>query len=124
MRNKVKLTNIKDICFYIDEENAEIIYDFFKDKFSKKLGYIFTQIANDVATNNVYSNENFKKNIKNITAIKLKGKTFSNARIYCKDYKIAEQRIIILCELLTSKKQNKLRQKEQTIITRINDYDY
>ena len=62
--------------------------------------------------------------IKNVTAIKFKGIKFNNARIYCKDYAENKPRIIILSELLKSKKQTKLTEKEKNLIKKVNGYDY
>lgn len=124
LRNKVKLPFFSTIYFYIDAKNETEIMDFLKDKGTKRLQHIAQQINAEVATKDVYSNENYNKDIKYVTAIKFKGKHFNNARIYCKDYKIGEQRIIVLCELLKSKKQNKLTQQETNLITKVNNYDY
>jgi hypothetical protein len=59
-----------------------------------------------------------------VTAIKFKGTSFNNARIYCKDYGKNKPRIIVLSELLKSKKQKKLTHKEKSLIKKVNDYDY
>lgn len=124
IRKKVKFENINTIEFCIDENNKDVIVDFLQEKGHTKLQYIIQQIANKTATKNVYSSENYNNDIKNITAIKFKGKAFNNARIYCKDYKKNEKRIIILCELLPSKKQDKLTRIEKNLIQKVNDYEY
>ncbi len=124
IRNKVKLLGFDKIVFYIDEENQSEIINFLKEKGIKKLHRFFLRIEENTATRNVYSSENYDNSIKNVTAIKLKGKEFNNARIYCKDYNQNKPRIIVLSELLASKKQNKLTQKEKNLIKKVNDYDY
>ncbi|WP_158009388.1 hypothetical protein, partial [Bathymodiolus thermophilus thioautotrophic gill symbiont] len=85
---------------------------------------ILLRIKEETATRNVYSSENYNDDIENITAIKFKGKVFNNARIYCKDYYDNKLRIIVLSELLISKKQTKLTHKERNLINKVNDYDY
>ncbi len=83
-----------------------------KEKGENKLSRIFSQINNGKPPKDVYGSENYDNSIKNVTAIKFKGKSFNNARIYCKDYAENKPRIIILSELLKSKKQTKLTEKE------------
>lgn len=123
MRKKIELTAIGDIMFYVDENNDGDIRRFFRDDFSK-LQKKLHKIANKIATKDEYGSENYNNQIKNVTAIKFKGRWFGNARIYCKDYYLNSQRVIVLSELLHSKKQNKLRQREKTLINRVNSYDY
>ncbi len=110
--------------FFIDKSNKQDIENFFKGKRSNKLQEFLSKIANNTATRDIYGQENFNKNIKDITVIKFKGKQSNNARIYCKDFYSDTQRIIVLSELLESKKQNKLTQKEKTLINKVNNYDY
>ncbi|MDC9715310.1 MAG: hypothetical protein PSN36_05810 [Gammaproteobacteria bacterium] len=123
-RNKVKLFDNGEIEFYIDEQNKDNIMEFLKETGVEKLGIIFLRIKERTAAKDVYSSENYDASIKNITAIKLKGKKFNNARIYCKDYDENKTRIIILSELLPSKKQTKLTQETRNLISKVNDYDY
>jgi len=123
-RNKVKLIAYAKIAFYIDEKNKDEILNFLKEKGRKKLQNILLRIKEETATRNVYSSENYNDDIENITAIKFKGKVFNNARIYCKDYYDNKLRIIVLSELLISKKQTKLTHKERNLINKVNDYDY
>ncbi|SMM98091.1 hypothetical protein SPONN_846 [uncultured Candidatus Thioglobus sp.] len=123
-RNKVKLDGCNGIEFYIDEENKDGIIAFLNEKGKDKLQIILSRICNGKPPKNVYSSENYTGSIKNITAIKFKGKAFNNARIYCKDYNESELRIIVLSELLASKKQTKLTHKEKNLIKKVNDYDY
>lgn len=123
-RNKVKLIAYAKIAFYIDEKNKDEILNFLKEKGRKKLQNILLRIKEETATRNVYSSENYNDDIENITAIKFKGKVFNNARIYCKDYYDNKLRIIVLSELLISKKQTKLKHKERNLINKVNDYDY
>lgn len=123
-RNKVELQDCGEIVFYIDEENRDSIIGFLKERGKEKLRYIFSIICNGKPPKDVYSAENYDNGIKNVTAIKLKGKRFNNARIYCKDYDESKPRIIVLSELLESKKQNKLTKKTRNLIKKVNDYDY
>ncbi len=123
-RNKVKLSGNSEIEFYIDEQNKDNIINFLGDKGVERLGYIFSRICKGKPPKDVYSSENYDNSIQNITAIKFKGSQFNNARIYCKDYNEGKSRIIVLSELLESKKQNKLTQKIKNLITKVNDYDY
>jgi hypothetical protein len=123
-RNKVELHISSEIEFYIDEKNKGSIIDFLGEKGKKKLSYIFSRINNGKPPKNVYGSENYDNSIKNVTAIKFKGIKFNNARIYCKDYAENKPRIIILSELLESKKQTKLTGKERNLIKKVNDYDY
>lgn len=123
-RNKVELQDYGEIVFCIDEENKDSIIDFLKANGKKKLNNIFSKIYNGKPSKNVYSSAKYDNSIKNVTAIKLKGKNFNNARIYCKDYDENQPRIIILSALLKSKKQNKLTYKERNLIKKVNDYDY
>jgi len=123
-RTKVKLSDYDRIVFYIDEKNKDSIMNFLKTKGTEKLGRIFSRINNGKPPKDVYSLENYDKSIKNVTAIKFKGKHFNNARIYCKDDNEKEPRVIILSELLESKKQTKLTEKEKNLIKKVNDYDY
>ncbi len=124
IRNKVKLLGFDKIVFYIDEENQSEIINFLKEKGKERLKYIFSRICKGKPPKDVYSSENYSDNIKNVTAIKFKGKKFNNARIYCKDYNDRKPRIIVLSELLESKKQDKLAQKERNLINKVNNYDY
>ncbi len=125
-RNKVKLDNCGDIKFYIDEENKDKINNFLKGKKGgiKKLRHIFAIICNGKPPKDVYEYENYNNNIQNVTAIKFKGTNFNNARIYCKDYDENKPRIIVLSELLESKKQNELTKKIRNLIKKVNEYDY
>ena len=123
-RNKVKLIAYAKIAFYIDEKNKDEILNFLKEKGKEKLRNILLRIKEETATRNVYSSENYNDDIENITAIKFKEKVFNNARIYCKDYYDNKLRIIVLSELLISKKQTKLTHKERNLINKVNDYDY
>ena len=124
-RDKEKIGIINSLHCYIDIKNSENIKNFLQDKGWKKVSGILSYIADGSATKNVYSTENYASNIKDVSAIKLKAKQFTNARIYCKDYKNSKgQRVIILCELLKSKKQDKLTKKEKTLIDKVNNYDY
>ncbi len=123
-RNKVKLDNCGDIEFYIDKKNQAKIKNFLGKKGKEKLSYIFSRICKGKPPKDVYGKENYDASIKNVTAIKLKGKSFNNARIYCKDYDENKPRIIVLSELLKSKKQNELTKKERNLIKRVNEYDY
>lgn len=93
-RNKVKLFGDGEIEFYIDEENKDNIIDFLDEKGMDKLRHIFSRICNGKPPKDVYSQENYDKNIKDVTAIKFKGTSFNNARIYCKDYGKNKPRII------------------------------
>ncbi|CAB5503761.1 hypothetical protein THERMOT_1848 [Bathymodiolus thermophilus thioautotrophic gill symbiont] len=123
-RSKVKLIAYAKIAFYIDEKNKDEILNFLKEKGKEKLQNILLRIKEKTATRNVYSSENYNDDIENVTAIKFKGKVFNNARIYCKDYYDNKLRIIVLSELLISKKQTKLTHKERNLINKVNDYDY
>lgn len=123
-RNKVKLHSSDEIEFYIDEKNKDDIIDFLKKKGVERLRYVFSIICNGSPPKDVYSLENCDNSIENVTAIKFKGKSFKNARIYCKDYDKSKPRIIILSELLESKKQNKLTYIEKNLIKKVNNYDY
>lgn len=123
-RNKVELHIFSEIVFYIDEKNKDSIIDFLKEKGKDKLVRIFSRINNGKPPKDVYDSENYDNSIKNVTAIKFKGKKFNNARIYCKDYAENKPRIIILSELLKSKKQTKLTEKERNLIKKVNDHDY
>jgi hypothetical protein len=123
-RNKVKLFDGNEIEFYIDEKNKDSIIDFLKEKGKDKLSRIFSKINNGKPPKGVYESEDYDNSIKNVTAIKFKGRKFNNARIYCKDYAENKPRIIILSELLKSKKQKKLTHKEKNLIKKVNDYDY
>lgn len=128
MKNKIKFPN-EFICsstieFYIDKSNKEEIFKFLNEKGIEKLKNILRQINDKTATKSIYSSENYNNNIKNITAIKFKGTRFHNARIYCKDYDENKPRIIVLSELLKSKKQNKLTHKEKNLIIKVNNYEY
>jgi hypothetical protein len=95
-----------------------------KEKGKKKLQNILLRIKEKTAVKDVYSSENYNNGIENVTAIKFKGRRFDNARIYCQDYYENNLRIIVLSELLASKKQNKLTHKEKNLIKKVNDYDY
>lgn len=123
-RYKVKLYSCNGIEFYIDEKNKDSITAFLNEKGKDKLQLILSRICNGKPPKNVYSSENYAGSIKNITAIKFKGKEFNNARIYCKDYYENKLRIIVLSELLESKKQTKLTHKEKNLIKKVSDYDY
>ena len=123
-RNKVKLQDCGEIEFYIDKKNQDNIMDFLKEKGRKKLLYIFLIINKGKPLKSVYEIESYDNSIKNVTAIKFKGRGFNNARIYCKDYDKNKPRIIVLSELLKSKKQNNLTPKEKNLIKKVNDYDY
>ncbi len=124
IRNKVKFSDCVGIEFYIDEENQGKIFIFLKGKSKERLRYIFSRICKGKPPTDVYSSENYSDNIKNVTAIKFKGRKFNNARIYCKDYNDRKPRIIVLSELLTSKKNNKLKHGERNLIKKVNNYDY
>jgi hypothetical protein len=123
-RIKVKFLKLQNIDFYIDEENSENIFTFLGKKGTKKLKLICQYIGNKKDNKDIYSTENFNSKMQNNTAFKFKGAGFNNARIYAKDYFNGEKRVIILCELLESKKQTKLTEKEQNIIIKVNNYEY
>lgn len=123
-KNKVELHISSEIEFYIDKENKDSIIDFLGETGKTKLSYIFSRIKKGKPPKDVYGSENYDNSIKNVTAIKLKGINFNNARIYCKDYAENKPRIIILSELLKSKKQTKLTEQVRNLIKKVNDYDY
>ena len=107
-REYIIIYTIENISFAIDEDNIiKIKKELEKIKlelFGIQKRY-FDLIANEKCTKDKYSNENYKEGIKNVTALKFKGKNKNNARIYCKDFQKENERIIILCEFHKKNKQ-------------------
>ncbi len=126
IRKKTEFAEINNITFFIDSKNEKSIRNWSNEKNQEgkdKIQYIITRIVKNSATKDMYSKENYSNKIKNVCAIKFK--SINNSRIYCKDYIDSNnKRVIILSELLKSKKQDELTQKERNIINRVNNYDY
>ena len=107
----------------IKNKSKKEIIDMFFDAINRRI----VRINDGSATKQEYRTEFNNKFCKfSITALKFLDKKFTNARIYCQDNQQTESdiRTIILCELLLSKKQNKLTQKELNIIERVKSYEY
>ena len=126
LRKYIIIKDIKNVIFAIDKDNSDKIKkDLERIKVNTdKIGkHYFNAIAENRCTTDKYSQENYGQEIKNVTALKFKGKSTNNARIYCKDWKEGNNRIIVLCEFYI-KKQTKLNQKIKNIIKRISQYEY
>ena len=117
---------INNVIFAVDEKNRDEIIKNLKAirlDVSKMKDLYFDLIVKGTCSKDKYSQENYSNVIENVTALKFKGKSKNNSRIYCKDFKKENKRIIILCEF-HKKKQNKLLMRERSIISRINKHEY
>ena len=121
-RKYIEICKENNIIFAIDEQNYEEITNFLAEKdLAGKLQRIFEHIIRGSAVKDIY--EYYLQY--QVGAIKFKGKKGNNARIYCKDYKgDDENRIVILCELLKSKKRKKILAKTKTLINKVRSYEY
>lgn len=113
--------------FYIDDVNAQVIYDFLKkdDANLKKFRYVVELLLEGRPPRDLYDKENINKKCEHITAIKLfKGK--KNPRIYCQQYTEDCKKVfvIIAAELLEKKKSEGQKSKENTTIERVATYQY
>jgi hypothetical protein len=108
----------------VDAINAKYILQFLEDKkLGKKFDLICRTILMGIKNTDLYDKENINDRCKNVTAMKFKGKL--NARIYCIEQKQCDKTLVIIAsELLESKKNQKNRQKENSLIEKVANYDY
>ncbi|MEI6143035.1 MAG: hypothetical protein WCP85_27400 [Mariniphaga sp.] len=108
----------------VDTENWNEILEFLKSKnLIKKFDLICQVIFSGFRNSDLYDKEDINDRCKHVTAMKFKGNI--NARIYCKEVKIKDMTIVIITsELLESKKNQKNKHKEITLIEKVSSYDY
>jgi hypothetical protein len=97
------------VRFYIDEQNAKEIIAFIRnEKYKSKFRRILYDLLNCPPYNSdFYSVEEVDKDTNNITAMKFKGSSGRNYRIYCKEYVVDDpmNKKIVLIKLYQKKKQ-------------------
>lgn len=127
IREAIKIRSSCDnrIHIYVDKENSERIFKYVTqdERHIKKFQFI-TDVILGGLKNPTYGKAQINEKSANVTAMKFfKGQ--ENDRIYCKEIiKDDQTYIIVVCELLEKKKNQKLKHREKTIINRIADYEY
>lgn len=108
-----------------DSEIAGEIIEFLRlhPKYAKRFAYISERIIVNKTNSDLYGNEQIDEKSNGVTAIKFKGS--DNFRIYCKEVTFSDNvTIIVMASIPHRKKNQKLKQKEKSIINRIADYLY
>jgi len=113
-------------AIYIDEENAEEIYQYIQqdERHRKKFRFITDTILAGLRNTEVYDKEEIDDKSKGVTAMKFfKGQ--ENDRIYCKEVTKEDKTFVIIAsELHKGKQKQKNTQKEKNIIHKVAGYEY
>lgn len=113
-------------AIYIDEENADEILNYLRQdqRHQKKFKFITDIILGGHKNTELYSKEDINLKYKDVTAMKFfKGQ--ENDRIYCKEIKSGQKKLIIVAAILHKrKKSTKLSSKEKTLINEVGGYEY
>ncbi len=100
--NELGIFNTKNVSLYVDSEDTkkcDEIISFLENnrkKFLRILGVIISGCYND----DLYGREKVDSNTENITAMKFKGKVYSNTRIYCKEFFKNGKQVVMITILL------------------------
>lgn len=120
------LISKNNLEIYIDVENKTKIIRYLQqdDKHKKKFKYFCDIFLSGLTNNYLYGKEEIDNKSMGVTAIKFfKGN--ENDRIYCKEIEHSDKtKVIILSELLTKKKNQKIKQREKNIIHKVGGYNY
>ncbi len=139
MKRKCKKYNLDDflsihpqfkhssITLFIDEGNYSEITEFLTKKtvfgkflYKKRFNRILYQIFNNRYDDTLYGPEEMSDKSKDITAMKFKNT--GNIRLYCREFKKAGKKIVIIC--LHSKKVTTNDKRIKNIIESIAKYEY
>lgn len=113
----------KAVC--IDKQNEKEILSYVNqsERHLKKFRHIIQLILEGHKNSDLYDKEDISEKCKDVTAMKFfKGQ--ENDRIYCKEQKKDNFYIIVVVEVYTRKKSNKITKKEKPLIEKIAKYDY
>ena len=116
--------NTRILC--IDVENKKKILDYLtQDERHKKKFRVFCDLfLGKLRIHDLYGKEAIDSKTKGVTAIKF-FKRNENDRIYCKEIELKDTKlVIVMSELLTKKKNKKLKQREKNIIKKVGSYTY
>lgn len=121
IENSLGISN-KNIEIYIDKDNRKNVIAFMKKEY-KKTRRIFYEILSSRYNRDLYSKEEISKRTKGITAMKYKGKSRHNMRIFCKEYfdNMTNKKIVIIS---TYKKKSNKSKKWRNYIEKIGGYHY
>lgn len=114
----------RHICIDVDNENE--IFDFLNEDKAriKKFRQILDIILRGLRVTELYDKEEIDSKSKNVTAMKL-FKGGQNIRIYCKEQRsLTGTFYIIVAELLRKKKDQKIKEKNKTLIHKVGSYEY
>ena len=120
------ITNTKNISLYVDSEdfkNSEEIISFLENN-RKKFLRILTVIIGGYYNNDLYGKEKVDTNTENITAMKFKGKFYSNTRIYCKEFFNNGKKVVLITMLLKKVQKVKDDKKLKKRLNIIGGYEY
>ncbi|WP_028787431.1 hypothetical protein [Terrimonas ferruginea] len=110
----IDIANENEIFGFLNEDKARI----------KKFRQIRDIILRGLRVTELYDKEEIDSKSKNVTAMKL-FKGGQNIRIYCKEQRsITGTFYVIVAELLRKKKDQKIKEKNRTLIHKVGSYEY
>lgn len=117
----------RNIEVWIDTDNADDILAFIlakkKDggyKYKKKLQRILYLVFSNTYAKDLYTKENISDNTKDVTAMKFKGKSADNTRIYCKEIYRNGKKVVMVVKY----DKDEFDKKTKNIIEKIGGYEY
>ena len=122
----VAVSSNKKILICIDKENEDEIRSFItqSDRYLKKWKHIVELLLGGHKNTELYDKEEINYKSRGVTAMKFfKGQ--ENDRIYCKEIRTSDNRIIIVtAEIYRKKKTQKISKKEIPVIEKVGSYEY
>ena len=113
----------KEVSLYYDCDNEEEIKEIFEDeRFKKKLQVILFYVLNGQYDEDHYDFEEVSTVAKGVTAMKLKGKSYGNIRIICKEFYRNGKKIVAVTAV--KKKTQKVNKQLKELYERIGGYEY
>lgn len=123
---ELRISNDRNVSFYIDNEDPKKYNEILsfinnnRDKFRNILYVIITGKHNK----DLYGKESCGSGTENITAMKFKGKSLNNSRIYCKEFHENGKNVIMITMLPKKFQRNKESKKLTDRLKIIGEYDY
>lgn len=112
-----------DVSLYYDCANEEEIRKIFEnERFKKKLQVILFYVLNGQYDEDHYDFEEVSSLAKGVTAMKLKGKSYGNIRIICKEFYQNNKKIVAVTAV--KKKTQKVNKQLKELYERIGGYEY
>lgn len=124
MREVIEIDSNNKVKIYCDLENAESILSYIQqdEKHQKKYQYIKNVILSGFSNSEIFCNlKNWDKLYEMRFFPNVRGK---NDRIYCKQYEINNVTHIVMIELFTKKKTEKIDKRIKTRLDIIKNYNY